>query len=1055
MVETNRLSVMWTWMMTAAIVWCASLSSGALAADTANAQADGGEVLRLDTNHLEVNLGCDWLDSKDLNEFDTHSAMLQMVDGHPRFVVVKSQAEAGHLWYSRWFNRPVDIKDEYPILVLTYRATGFDTTSRDYAISIKDGKGYDARHHFRPLLCKAVVSDGQVHTFRQDLRKVRNGRPEGPVLQLGVAVWADDKGKASFELLSVAFERDPEAPAKDRVDSQIFKKDQPVVSEVMDFKHQPLAGAKVSVNTMIKGFEQDAMTDTQGRVSIAPWTNEQREYWLTITHEGMVPAMVSVKPGEPVRVRLAEARSISGDVVDDLGKPVSGAIVQFMHNHGEVEVQLPPGQWQHWPKNVMTDENGRWSQDGFARDWRTVSAVVWHPDVVRPYFHPFEINQPNVVQLDGLEATIAPVHIVAHNGWSITGKVLDAQVKPLQDAKVYVGRYEGYYFKPPVAITDEQGVFHVKQLVDPQTFLTAIKPGHGPVKLVVDSPKDWQQHPQDVLVTQDLKMSPPGTVRFRVVDGQGKPIAGVAVNAASWGEFKGKMWSAKTNKHGQAQWQDAPIEPVHYTLYKNKISQDVGEIAAGPTEHVLVMQSPMTIQGNMVDAVTGKPIDQFIVRYATPKPTDHAQQGAQEIPIGVSAYRWQEHEIIQGQDGKYSLTIKATTPKRYLRFHALGYEPFTSREINASEGSISFDVKMTPGKHYNGVVLTPQGKPAVGATVFGVESAHGVTVYTGPMLQLLRDQSGFSAETDARGVFVLNQKMTSEKFVAVGVIHESGYMEFRGDAIDHVETIKLRPWVTLSGVSRIGSEPERGGQINAMQLSNPLDPAAPGVLVKETVVPPMKPKPRANLYVDENGQEYYRPDIRWSSQVKTDNQGRFEMKLPAGGYEIGRMVLSGNVYELFQAKLMRLKAGVDVKDVKFGGIGRAIQAKLVWKTKPQLWKHARVSLIYVPDENAPISVVPLSDDQDQGPDLESLESGYALKRNGPVVKVDEYNMLRGVDVEPGAYDMQVWLYEKDWPENGRLVGEVQKRIVITTPPDGQAQGDQTVDLGELEIQPPE
>src|SRR5690606_34694919 len=114
------------------------------------------------------------------------------------------------------------------------------------------------------------------------------------------------------------------------------------------------------------------------------------------------------------------------------------------------------------------------------------------------------------------------------------------------------------------------------------------------------------------------------------------------------------------------------------------------------------------------------------------------------------------------------------------------------------------------------------------------------------------------------GVFVLNEdkKMTSNKFVAVGAIHESGYMEFRGDDIDHVETIKLRPWVTLSGVSRIGSEPERGGQINAIQLSNPLDPAVPGVLVKETVLPPMQPKPRANLYVAEDGQEYHRPDIR-------------------------------------------------------------------------------------------------------------------------------------------------------------------------------------------------
>lgn len=265
----------------------------------------------------------------------------------------------------------------------------------------------------------------------------------------------------------------------------------------------------------------------------------------------------------------------------------------------------------------------------------------------------------------------------------------------------------------------------------------------------------------------------------------------------------------------------------------------------------------------------------------------------------------------------------------------------------------------------------------------------------------------------------------------MGVIHPEGYAELRGDQINQTDTITLTPWVTVSGVSRTGNKPDVAITIRSYLLLNPL----------------AEPDDESEGYINFN-----KRDIQWVYDIQTDAQGRFTMKLPQGGHKIGKFMRTNTQrLEMIDTVLLNLKAGHDIKDLQIGGQGRQVTASIVWKGNAAPWKTSYATLTLVPDENAPIMLVPLGDEP--GPALEKIASQHGHGRAGPVVIVNQYNVLRAQDVKDGTYDLQIVFFGKLWPDHGEPLGVIQKRVVIA--PAEQGKEDQPVDLGKLEVQPPQ
>ncbi len=190
----------------------------------------------------------------------------------------------------------------------------------------------------------------------------------------------------------------------------------------------------------------------------------------------------------------------------------------------------------------------------------------------------------------------------------------------------------------------------------------------------------------------------------------------------------------------------------------------------------------LKISGNVVDANTGKPIQKFrLVQTGEDGPARHLT--------------WQSQYRQQFSHGHYDLPVDGPWTLTYLRFDAEGYRPFASEPIKRDAGAVTLDVKLQPDAGLAGKVLTPDGKPAVGAQVAICTWTCEVTVEGGRLRH-----SGHGLElspfgkTDADGAFRMPAEI--DRWVLV-VAHDAGYAEATSAEFAKSPTVQLRPWGRL------------------------------------------------------------------------------------------------------------------------------------------------------------------------------------------------------------------------------------------------------------------
>jgi hypothetical protein len=477
------------------------------------------------------------------------------------------------------------------------------------------------------------------------------------------------------------------------------------------------------------------------------------------------------------------------------------------------------------------------------------------------------------------------------------------------------------------------------------------------------------------------------------------------------------------NKDGVWEWDGAPLEQLEADICPpNGMQLPKQDITAREEEYVFHPLETLVISGTVTDAQTKEPIKSFRV-----------------IPgnrYGPGQLFWNRQDAYTAKDGKYKIRNNRAEGAQVVRVEADGYKPSESEDIKAGDENVALDFELERGADVEGVVLTPEGKPAVGAKLaMGIPGAQ-ISIRNGDV----GDSSTYAArvETDKAGKFHFPPQADA---ITLIITHPSGFARISSGAEWKQDNIKLEPWARVEGTFRVGK----------------------------------KAMPHVAIEVRESDFEVFRQDGAriWSQhEATTDKDGHFvfERVLPGKGYISRRMIFMMNegATEVTSAHQVRFESkGGETKKIDLGGDGRKIVGRLVPPkgAEGQInWRMARINLqLALAQPSAPKPPAAVQNDpkkyeawakewslSPEGKAFQAInEANNRTRQTAPYfhASADKDGNFTIDDVPPGSYQLSAYLEQAFGP--GRAGRAMNNQVVV---PAGEGeQGDAPIDVGEIPV----
>ncbi len=500
-------------------------------------------------------------------------------------------------------------------------------------------------------------------------------------------------------------------------------------------------------------------------------------------------------------LRLDRATPIGGRVLDPDGNPVAGAQVVWHlgDDPGGVE-KVPESHEFAWIKTA-TDEKGQWRIERIAEDMlrrlegyaRHTNRVYLDPDYVRLSWNPRAEKELR----DGTHAFKMGRTV------TVTGIAVDSAGAPIGDAKVRVGRR--YHGGTCEGKTEADGTFSIGGCEPGLQTVCAEAAGYAATSVVAElSAADQPVR---------LVLHPGPTLRMRVVDKAGGPVAGANVFQEVDDNVPNHPGPSKpflvnfhgaTDREGRLAWTNAPAGELRFGINAPGFIQAwLVRIPADGQEHVVTLASMSVIQGTVRDQSNGQLLPRFRIGVGYPELFNGTTNAAwanldrfwKEFSNGT--YRYSCDEPLQRSlDGENLGWI--------LKFEAPGYASQVSRIIRADEGAIQLDVALRPAANTIVTVFKPDGRPAAHADV-------GL-FFPGSRLQLVA--GGLSREagpggshmaTDKKGTFELRPDGSIDRVL---VVCADGYAEATPAVLVAQPVMQMQPWGRLEVTGMAAGPPE-------------------------------------------------------------------------------------------------------------------------------------------------------------------------------------------------------------------------------------------------------
>lgn len=347
---------------------------------------------------------------------------------------------------------------------------------------------------------------------------------------------------------------------------------------------------------------------------------------------------------------------------------------------------------------VTTDENGAFEIRGVMPQIQVTLGASGR-GYAAPETGPFDTGESG---LDGIE-------IVVGAGGCIAGVVVTPSGKPVSDAIVAVESEESWLDEPVLA--DADGAFTLANLAAGTYQL------HAQEMSAMDNGLEDRQ---GVIVARGqavkgirlvLGKAPESTISGTVTNVKGEPIEGAYISAfnPSGDDYHTMTETSADGKYvlGIKEGQTYSVEVSH----ENYSSQEREEVAAGEHNVDIVMEGHGIVEGQVLDAVTGKPITRFEVAHTSGLYSEYG------FPmLGYVAF--------YNEEGRFRID-NVESGEATLHVRASGYGPDSQQitDVRADELTAGVQFRLQAGASIAGIVLDTKGAPIQGAQIHLVDAA--------------------------------------------------------------------------------------------------------------------------------------------------------------------------------------------------------------------------------------------------------------------------------------------------------------------------------------------
>jgi peroxiredoxin len=301
--------------------------------------------------------------------------------------------------------------------------------------------------------------------------------------------------------------------------------------------------------------------------------------------------------------------------------------------------------------------------------------------------------------------------------------------------------------------------------------------------------------------------------------------------------------------------------------------------------------------GQVVDAETRQPLPAF---YLTPGTQDRER----------TSFDWAESNRLLFTNGAFTVNLAKERLAPAVLIEADGYLPQCSGPIRGLETNLTFLLKKGSGPA--GVILTPDGHPAAGRTVW-LSRLKDLIFLEGPKLAPKSTSPGIrTTVTDDAGRFSFAPDLDA---FAVVVADDSGFAQVRVENLQSSPQVRLQPWARVEGTLKIGTQP---GTNETVRLAAAFAPFAyyPRLL----------------------------PPCSISVETTTDSAGRFMFpRVPPVDIKVFHAPKVGRtetgLVPITQITNLTLNGG-ETRALTIGGQGRPVTGRIVLKNgqKPINWQ---------------------------------------------------------------------------------------------------------------------
>jgi hypothetical protein len=576
--------------------------------------------------------------------------------------------------------------------------------------------------------------------------------------------------------------------------------------------------------------------------------------------------------------------------------------------------------------------------------------------------------------------------LVLKSGRSLHGLVTDEWERPVAGAKVSFGEFSDS--GNPAVQTGGDGSFELKSLPAGQGHLTITSDGFAPERLPVEVGSSNQP------MTIQLKAG--ALLRVRVVDETAAGVAHARVQLQAWRGNNTLDWGGFTDADGRIEWAFAPSDELDFFAGKDGFFYSRNNLMlADGEEHAITLHPQLTVSGLVVDSETKQPIQDF-----------------KAIP-GSDLQHWERLNLVHGTNGHYRLSFDEYKIPFFVRFEAEGYEPATSEPLPQNVTNVTYNIAL---KQYDssaavqGLVLLPDGSPAVGAQVALCTAEKGVTL--GRKKFLNRSESTV-VDTDAEGRFMFPAQIVAHTVVAV---HDQGFGQLELDATNLTVSIQLQAWGRIEGSLKLRNRPNAGQQITFFKTPSPFM--------------------RGTLSLDMN-----------AFSTKTDPAGNFVFaQVPPGDFNLYLVLGMGIPFS--HETSVQVQAGTTLR-VQIGGTGRTLLGRFVFPDANRAVNWSRqMGFASIATKLARLPVPSgLSAGDMQKWQMEFWQSEEGLARTRAMrsfpLEIQPDGSFTIEDVPPGAYELNAQLADSPIdpmsPRSlGKPLGFIHQDVTVPEPADSQS-----------------